>query len=431
MLEVGRTSGGRCTATSRSPLEREDDVGHGPVGQELAFHGARAGGQRDHAPPLECLFEEPRDAAGGQQAGGRGRLGEGNGGDAPPGFFGNQRKFEQAAAAATVVLGDAHAQGPGGDQVGPEVGVVSRGLGGAHPGSDPPPWRRGRRRSAGRTAAPRSMRGSRAPAPPHALPFLDRFRLREYASPLRKVKTALLRSPVCRACQSRVGVPCSPGSIEFDPFSDTFFDDPSATYARLRDEAPVYFNEKYGFYALSRHADVVAAHGDPVRFVSSYGVTLELLLQKQPMNTNMMIVMDPPEHTRMRKLVSQVFSRNAIGSLEPLVAEVIAGYLDALVGRSEFDLVAEFAALFPVEVISTILGVPEGERQQVRLWVDMFLHREEGNPNTTHEGMEATLHMAGYFLDLARAKRRTPDGLLISKLTEAVLARRRWARSSG
>ena len=209
--------------------------------------------------------------------------------------------------------------------------------------------------------------------------------------------------------------------IDFDPFSDTFFDDPSATYARLRDEAPVYFNEKYGFYALSRHADVVAAHGDPVRFVSSYGVTLEELLQKQPTKANMMIVMDPPEHTRMRKLVSQVFSRNAIGSLEPLIAEVIAHFLDALVGRDEFDLVAEFAALFPVEVISTILGVPEGERQQVRLWVDTFLHREEGNPNTTQEGMEATLHMAGYFLDLARAKRRTPDGLLISKLTTAVL----------
>ncbi|HXP32459.1 MAG TPA: cytochrome P450 [Acidimicrobiales bacterium] len=211
------------------------------------------------------------------------------------------------------------------------------------------------------------------------------------------------------------------GSIDFDPFSDTFFDDPYAAYARLRDEAPVYRNETYGFYALSRHADVVAAHGDPVRFVSSYGVTLELLLKKRPMDTNMMIVMDPPEHTRLRKLVSQAFSRNAIGSLEPLVAEVVAGYLDALSGRNEFDLVAEFAALFPVEVISTILGVPEGERQQVRLWVDTFLHREEGNPNTTQEGMEASLNMAGYFLDLARLKRREHDGLLISKLTEAVL----------
>ncbi len=213
----------------------------------------------------------------------------------------------------------------------------------------------------------------------------------------------------------------SHGSIDFDPFSDTFFDDPTATYTRLRDEAPVYFNEKYGFYALSRHADVVAAHGDPVRFVSSYGVTLEVLLQKQPTRTNMMIVMDPPQHTRMRKLVSQVFSRNGIGSLEPLIAEVIAGYLDVLAGRNEFDLVADFAALFPVEVISTILGVPEGERQQVRLWVDTFLHREAGNPNTTQEGMEALLHVAGYFLDLARTKRRRPDGFLISKLTATVL----------
>ena len=213
----------------------------------------------------------------------------------------------------------------------------------------------------------------------------------------------------------------SHSAIEFDPFSDTFFDDPYATYARLRDEAPVYFNETYGFYALSRHADVVAAHGDPVRFLSSYGVTLELLLRKQPMDVNMMIVMDPPEHTRQRKLVSQAFSRNAIGSLEPLIAGVIADYLDELTGRNEFDLVAEFAALFPVEVISTILGVPHGERQQVRLWVDEMLRREEGNPNTTQEGMEASLLMAGYFLDLARLKRREPDGLLISKLIEAVL----------
>src|SRR6204780_4893849 len=219
-----------------------------------------------------------------------------------------------------------------------------------------------------------------------------------------------------------VSTPTESGhSVEFDPFSDVFFDDPYETYARLRDETPVYFNEKYGFYALSRHADVVAAHGDPVRFVSSYGVTLEELLQKRPTKANMMIVMDPPEHTRMRKLVSQVFSRNAIGSLEPLIAEVIARFLDALVGRDEFDLVAEFAALFPVEVISTILGVPDGERQQVRLWVDTFLHREEGNPNTPQAGMEASLNMAGYFLDLVKAKRKDPDGLLMNKLIDAVL----------
>lgn len=209
--------------------------------------------------------------------------------------------------------------------------------------------------------------------------------------------------------------------IEFDPFSDTFFDDPYAAYARLRDEAPVYFNDTYGFYALSRYADVVSAHGDPERLVSSYGVTLELLLKKRPMTTNMMIVMDPPEHTRQRRLVSQAFSRRAIGSLEQMVADVIDDLLDGLIGRPSFDIVAEFAALFPVEVISSVLGVPEGERQQVRLWVDTFLHRDEGNPNTTQEGMEASLLMAGYFLDLAKAKRAEPDGLLMSKLIDVVL----------
>ena len=209
--------------------------------------------------------------------------------------------------------------------------------------------------------------------------------------------------------------------IEFDPFSDTFFDDPYETYSRLRDESPVYLDDRYGFYALSRYADVVAAHGDPARFVSSYGVTVELLLQKRPMKTNMMIVLDPPEHTQQRKLVSQVFTRRAIQGIEPLVASIVSGFLDELDGRSDFDVVTEFAALFPVEVISAMLGVPEADRQQVRIWVDTFLHREKGNPNTTQAGMEASLNMAGYFLELAREKRKHPDGLLVTKLNEAVV----------
>ena len=209
--------------------------------------------------------------------------------------------------------------------------------------------------------------------------------------------------------------------IEFDPFSDTFFDDPYQTYARLRDEAPIYFNQTYGFYAVSRYSDVVAVHADPERFLSSYGVTLELLLHKRPMGTNMMIVMDPPEHTRQRRLVSQAFSRRAIGSLEPLVAEVISGLLDGLSGRNQFDVVSEFAALFPVEVISSMLGVPEDKRQQIRIWVDTMLHREEGNPNTTRVGMDAALNLAGYFLELTRSKRSDPDGLLMTKLIDVVL----------
>jgi cytochrome P450 len=213
----------------------------------------------------------------------------------------------------------------------------------------------------------------------------------------------------------------SDSPIEFDPFSATFFDDPTETYTRLRDDAPLYFNGTYGFYALSRHADVIAAHGDVSRLVSSYGVTVELLMKKQPMVTNMMIVMDPPEHTQQRKLVSQAFTRRSIEGLEPLVAGIITDFLDELEGRSSFDVVADFSALFPVEVISAMLGVPPADRQQVRVWVDTFLHREEGNAGTTQAGMEASLHMAGFFLELAQDKRANRDGLLISKLIEAVI----------
>jgi cytochrome P450 len=207
-------------------------------------------------------------------------------------------------------------------------------------------------------------------------------------------------------------------SVEFDPFSDVFFDDPYETYAALRDAAPVYFSEKYGFYALSRHADVVAAHQDTQRFSSSYGVTVDMLMEKRRVDMNMMIIMDQPGHTQLRRLVNQAFSRRTIEGLEPLVTGTVRGFLDALDGRNDFDIVGDFAALFPVEVISAMLGVPEPDRQQIRHWVDTMLFREEGNAQTTDVGITASLELAGYFLELTKAKRKAPDNLIVSKLIE-------------
>jgi cytochrome P450 len=84
-------------------------------------------------------------------------------------------------------------------------------------------------------------------------------------------------------------------------------------------------------------------------------------------------------------------------------------------------MVTDFAALFPVEVISTMLGIPEGERQQIRLWTDEFLHREPNNPNATHDGVLASFAMHAYMLELARQKRRSPDDLIISRLVETTV----------
>src|ERR1700758_958843 len=98
---------------------------------------------------------------------------------------------------------------------------------------------------------------------------------------------------------------------EFNPYSDVFFDDPYETYRWMRDEAPVYHSERWDFYALSRYEDVVAAHRDWETFSSAYGVTLDGLMVRQKLNSNMMIITDPPEHDRLRKLVRQVFTRRA------------------------------------------------------------------------------------------------------------------------
>src|SRR2546425_4378186 len=92
--------------------------------------------------------------------------------------------------------------------------------------------------------------------------------------------------------------------VEFDPFSEEYFNDPTEMYRRLRDEAPVYFSERYGFYALSRFADVVAAHRDWQAFSSSHGVDLDSLSTDPELIQGLrnIIMMDPPAHDRLRAL---------------------------------------------------------------------------------------------------------------------------------
>jgi cytochrome P450 len=208
--------------------------------------------------------------------------------------------------------------------------------------------------------------------------------------------------------------------MEFNPYSDSFFDDPYDTYRWMRDEAPVYYSDRWDFYALTRNTDVIAAHRDWETFSSAYGVTLDALsMHRRFDELNMLILLDPPEHERLRKLVRQVFTKAAIANLEPLVTDVVTSHVQALASEDQFDMVADFAALFPVEIISSMLGVPEGERQQIRLWTDGFLHREPNNPFATESGVAASMAMGEYFLELAKEKRRKPDDLIISRLVTA------------
>ncbi len=211
--------------------------------------------------------------------------------------------------------------------------------------------------------------------------------------------------------------------MEFDPLSDDFFNDPYDTYRWLRDEAPVYHSERYGFWALSRYDDVVVAHRDWQTFTSSKGITLDQLADDAmgALAMSSLIFMDPPDHERLRKLVSRVFTPKAVAELEPMVRRLVTKHLDPLVGEHAFDLTTDFAGPFPVEVICEILGVPEGDRQQIRHWVDDMLHREPGIVAPTQKGMESGLHTVVYLLDLTREKRRRPTDDMLSGLVETGL----------
>lgn len=214
-------------------------------------------------------------------------------------------------------------------------------------------------------------------------------------------------------------------AVEFDPFSSTYFEDPSEVYRRLRDEAPVYFSERYGFYALSRFADVVTAHRDWKGLSSAHGIELSTLTKDPGMvrALGLIIMMDPPEHDRFRALVSRVFTPRAVAALEPMVREVIRSFLAPLEDRDSFDAVADFSTSFPVEIISRMLGVPEGERQQIKAWLDLSLHREPGEIDPSVEGQTAMLELAGYFLDLTAQKRRTPGDDMLTRLIEVTVDR--------
>jgi cytochrome P450 len=203
--------------------------------------------------------------------------------------------------------------------------------------------------------------------------------------------------------------------VEFDPFDYGFHRDPYPTYAWLRDEAPVYHNERMGFWALSRFDDVLDALHDPATYTSTGGVAIE----QSGAVTKSMIEMDPPDHTAMRKLIARRFTPRRIAELEPRVREWTAALLDRLDGRDEFDVVREFSALLPTTVIGTLLGIPADRHDDARQWTDDLLTREPGNPVPPPAAAEGAMQIALLAHQLAGARREHPDDDILSTLVQA------------
>jgi cytochrome P450 len=204
--------------------------------------------------------------------------------------------------------------------------------------------------------------------------------------------------------------------FEFNPYAHGFHDDPFPSYRRLRDEAPAYRHERLGFWALSRHDDVLAALHDPATYCSGQGITLE---PSPPLP--MLLTTDPPAHTAKRRLVSRTFTPRRIADLEPTIRALSTRYIDAFVERGEADFIADYAAKLPMDVISRMLGVPQGDDDELRGWTNALIDRAEGEPDVTPAGIETFGHLHRYFTDHVARLRTDPGDDLASALVHSVV----------
>jgi cytochrome P450 len=168
--------------------------------------------------------------------------------------------------------------------------------------------------------------------------------------------------------------------VYYDPYDFDIDADPYPVFKRLREEAPLYYNEKYDFFAVSRYADVERGLVDARRFISGRGGVLELIKADIAMPPGTLIFEDPPVHTLHRSLLSRVFTPRRVAALEPKIRELCAESLDPLVGSGRFDFIADLGAQMPMRVIGLLFGIPEADQEAIRLGADANLRTEAGQP---------------------------------------------------
>jgi len=204
-------------------------------------------------------------------------------------------------------------------------------------------------------------------------------------------------------------------ALYWDPYDARFAANPHPIWKRMREESPVYYNEKHDFYAISKFADVERAFTDPASFSSSRGSILELIKANMEIPPGTLIFEDPPVHDIHRKLIARVFSPRRVGALEPKVRDYAVSCLEPLVGESRFDIIETLGAEMPMRVIGMLLGIPEQDQEGVRDRVDANLRTEAGQPMRVSENFIPT-DMFGEYIDW-RAEHPSDD--IMTELLQA------------
>jgi cytochrome P450 len=166
--------------------------------------------------------------------------------------------------------------------------------------------------------------------------------------------------------------------IYYDPYDFGIDADPYPVWKRLRDEAPLYYNEKYDFYAVSRYEDVERCFTQWETYSSAKGSVLEIIKSGAQMPPGLFIFEDPPDHDLHRSLMSRVFTPRRMAAIEPQVRAFAARKLDPLVGAGGFDFITDLGIEIPMRTIGMLLGIPEEDQQTIRDHIDEGLRLEEG-----------------------------------------------------
>ncbi len=208
---------------------------------------------------------------------------------------------------------------------------------------------------------------------------------------------------------------------EYNPYSYEIHEDPYPTYERLREEAPLYHNEDMGFWALSRHADVIEGFRDNERLSNAHGVSLDPAASGPHAHKTMsFLAMDPPMHGRMRGLVSKGFTPRRVAALEPRIRKIAREYIASMLERrDDLDFISDFAGRLPMDVISEMMGVPISDREELRRLSDLLVHREEGVDDVPPEGVAAALELVVYYTDMLAQRKATPTDDITSALLAA------------
>lgn len=222
------------------------------------------------------------------------------------------------------------------------------------------------------------------------------------------------------------------GRFDHELGSDAFVEDPYPTYAALRAEAPVYRSEAVGAWLLTRYDDVATTLRDPRRFSSSgrFNAVLDGLgaddrASVRPLEDHFSIGLlgsDPPDHTRLRGLINRAFTPRVVEQLRPRIEALVEGLVDAMLARSDLDLLRDLAYPLPATVIAELLGAPPEDRDAFKVWSDGILAFQgtgRASPELMRRSQADLLEMRAYLTRLLDERRRAPREDLLSRMVAA------------